>query len=219
MENTKFWDFFNFEAAPLLAARQQTMRQVFEYLDAMSGSVTILETGCTRVRGNWTGDGQSTVLFDKFINTRDEQSTCHAVDINADSVRECRSLVSQRTQVFQQDSVEFLSRFVSELKSKDKTIDLLYLDSFDLDTNYWQPSAIHHLKELAVALRALHPASLVVVDDCPSTGDFILQDNNSINFVTHPKVGGKGRLVAEFADAVGAKCIFSKYQAGWTNLV
>jgi hypothetical protein len=108
---------------------------------------------------------------------------------------------------------------VSEYVTNNQTIDLLYLDSFDLDMTYWQPSAIHHLKELAVAIRALRADSLVVVDDCPSTADFTLEDNNTINFVTSPKIGGKGRLVAEFANSIGAKCIFADYQAGWTNMV
>ena len=128
-------------------------------------------------------------------------------------------MVSQRTKVFQQDSVEFLSTLVGEFALKKETIDLLYLDSFDLDWNFWQPSAIHHLKELSVAVRALRVDSLVVVDDCPSAADFVANENNTINFVTAPRVGGKGRLVAEVASAVGAKCLFAQYQAGWTNIV
>jgi hypothetical protein len=141
------------------------------------------------------------------------------VDINETSVQACRKLVSPRTKVFHQDSVQFLSNLVKEYTAKNQTISILYLDSFDLDMNYWQPSAIHHLKELTVAIRVLNSKSLVVVDDCPSTADFILNENNAIDLVTRPRVGGKGRLVAEFADAVGANCLFSLYQAGWINLV
>ncbi|MCA3159992.1 MAG: hypothetical protein ING36_08240 [Burkholderiales bacterium] len=217
--NSKFWDFFNAEAGPRLARREETFRQMFKYLDELSQPVSIVETGCTRLKGNWAGDGQSTVLFDRYISTRDENPVCLTVDINKNSVQECISLVSQRTQVFQQDSVAFLSKLVSEYVTNNQTIDLLYLDSFDLDMTYWQPSAIHHLKELAVAIRALRADSLVVVDDCPSTADFTLEDNNTINFVTSPKIGGKGRLVAEFANSIGANCIFADYQAGWTNMV
>jgi hypothetical protein len=100
-----------------------------------------------------------------------------------------------------------------------KYIDFLYLDSFDLDWSYWQPSSIHHIKELAIAMRCLRSDFLVVVDDCPQTADFVKQDVNTINFFSPPRVGGKGRLIAEFANAVGARCLFSKYQAGWINLV
>jgi hypothetical protein len=217
--NLKFWEFFNTEVGSLLAHREETFRLMFDYLDNLQSPVTIIETGCTRLKGNWAGDGQSTVLFDRYISTRDETSKCISVDINPNSVQAARGLVSSRTQVIQQDSVAFLSKLVKEYASNNQTIDLLYLDSFDLDMNYWQPSAIHHLKELAVAIRALRVDSLVVVDDCPSTGDFLLQKNNTIDFVTPPRVGGKGRLVAEFANSIGAKCIFAKYQAGWINLI
>lgn len=217
--NTKFWEFFNAEVGSKLAHREETFRQMFEYLDNLSSPVNIVETGCARQKGNWAGDGQSTLLFDRYINTRDNSSICFTVDINENSVRECMNLVSERTKVFQQDSVSFLSKLVSEYAANNQTIDLLYLDSFDLDMNYWQPSAIHHLKELAVAIRALRTDSLIVVDDCPGTANFITHNNNTINFITPPRVGGKGRLVAEFADSIGAKCVFAKYQAGWTHMV
>jgi len=68
-------------------------------------------------------------------------------------------------------------------------------------------------------MRCIRSDFLVVVDDCPQTADFVKQDVNTINFFSPPKVGGKGRLIAEFANAVGARCLFSKYQAGWTNLI
>ncbi len=219
MQTKKFWDFFNNQAAPLLARREHTFRKIFEYLDTFSGPIIIVETGCARLKGNWAGDGQSTVLFDQYINARDENSVCVTVDISEISVRECRSLVSKRTQIFNQDSVRFISKLVKKLTADNKTIDFLYLDSYDLDWNNWQPSAIHHLKELAIAVKALRSDSLVVVDDCTLTADFIPEENNKIDFFTNPRVGGKGRLVAEFADAVGGKCVFAKYQAGWINLV
>jgi hypothetical protein len=219
MKSSEFWKFFDTQAAPRLALREKTFRKIFQYLDSLEGPVRIVETGCTRLKGNWAGDGQSTVIFDKYINLRDSESTCVTVDINEISVQACRELVSPRTKVFKEDSVKFLSNLVKEYVGKNHTISFLYLDSYDIDMNYWQPSAIHHLKELTIAIRVLNSKSLVVVDDCPATADFIPNKDNTLKFVTRPKVGGKGRLVAEFADAVGAKCLFSQYQAGWINIV
>jgi hypothetical protein len=106
-----------------------------------------------------------------------------------------------------------------QISDDQREVAFLYLDSFDLDMNYWQPSAIHHLKELTIAIRALNSESLVVVDDCPVTSDFIVNEDNTLEFITQPRVGGKGRLVSEFADAVGANRLFAQYQAGWINLV
>lgn len=77
--NSKFWDFFNAEAGPRLARREETFRKMFKYLDELSQPVSIVETGCTRLKGNWAGDGQSTVLFDRYISTRDENSVCLTV--------------------------------------------------------------------------------------------------------------------------------------------
>jgi len=217
MTNTEFWDFFNIEAAPLLAHREKTFRQVFTYMDTLSGPVTIVETGCARSAGNWAGDGQSTLLFDRYISSRDPQSSCQTVDISPISVAECRKLVSPRVQVTQDDSVHYLSQLAQQLAASGQKIDLLYLDSFDLDMVYWMPSAIHHLKELAAVMRCIGPQTLVVVDDCPLNADFITGENQQINFVGNPNVGGKGRLIAEFAQACGAKVLFAEYQAGWTG--
>ena len=215
--NTDFWTFFDGEAGPLLAHREKTFRHVFHYLDRLSGPLTIVETGCARRAGNWAGDGQSTVLFDRYISARDQQSSCRTVDISPVSVAECRQLVSSRVEVTQDDSVHYLQQLTVQLVAAKKTIDLLYLDSFDLDMVYWMPSAIHHLKELAAVMRCIGPQTLVVVDDCPLNANFITGENQQIHFVGNPSVGGKGRLIAEFAQACGAKVEFAEYQAGWTG--
>jgi hypothetical protein len=57
--------------------------------------------------------------------------------------------------------------------------------------------------------------TLVAVDDCPLSGQFVPGEGNELQFVGSPSVGGKGCLVAEFAAAAGAKLQFAEYQAGW----
>ncbi len=215
--NTAFWQFFNTEASPQLAHREKTFRQIFEYLDTRSGPLTIVETGCARLAGNWAGDGQSTVMFDRYISNRDEASVCHTVDISPVSVAECRKLVSARVQVTQDDSVHHLWQLAAQFVAQQRKIDLLYLDSFDLDMVYWMPSAMHHLKELAAVMRCIDQDTLVVVDDCPLNANFITGDKQQIHFVGNPSIGGKGRLIADFAQACGAKVQFAEYQAGWTG--
>ena len=215
--SNEFWKFFDTEAGPRLAHRERTFRRIFEHLDLIEGHITIVETGCARLADNWEGDGQSTVIFDKYITCRDGTSSCHSVDINPTSVAECRKLVSQRVEVSQDDSVHYLSLLSRRFLKESKIVDFLYLDSFDLDMTYWYPSAIHHLKELLAVIRCLDAKTLVVVDDCPLNGSFIPSDGNQISFVAKPSVGGKGRLVAEYAEAVGATLVFAEYQAGWTG--
>ncbi len=212
-----FWNFFNSEAAPRLAHRERTFRKMFEYLDQLEGSISIVETGCARLAGNWAGDGQSTVLFDKYITARDEHSVCYTVDINPTSVSECLKLVSHRVSVKQDDSVHYLHELAQKFQKNGQCISLVYLDSFDLDMTYWQPSAIHHLKELAALQTCMNKNTLLVVDDCPLHADFLPVAGNQIQMLGSPSVGGKGRLVAEYAEAIGAKLEFAEYQAGWTG--
>ena len=214
---TFFWDFFNNEAAPKLAHRERTFRKIYEYLDQLEGPITIVETGCARLAGNWSGDGQSTVLFDKYISARDEGSICYTVDLSATSVSECLKLVSERVIVKQDDSVHYLHELAKKFKENGQFISFVYLDSFDLDMTYWQPSAIHHLKELVALQTCIDKKTLLVVDDCPLNVNFLPAPNNQIQMIGHPSVGGKGRLVAEYAAAVGAKIEFAEYQAGWTG--
>jgi len=218
MNATKlFWDFFDNEAAPRLAKREKTFRKVFEYLDQLDGPITIVETGCARLEGNWAGDGQSTILFDKYISARDENSTCYTVDINPASVTECFKLVSHRVTVTQDDSVHYLNQLAKKFKEDKRVISLVYLDSFDLDWIYWQPSAIHHLKELVALQGCINKKTLLVVDDSPQNVNFLPNQSNVIEIFGHPKIGGKGTLVAEYAATIGAKLEFSGYQAGWTG--
>lgn len=212
-----FWDFFNKEAAPRLAHRERTFRKVFEYLDQLDGPITIVETGCARLAGNWSGDGQSTLLFDKYISARDENSICFTVDINPTSVSECLKLVSPRVNVTLDDSVHYLHELAIKFKENGQFISFVYLDSFDLDMVYWQQSAIHHLKELCALQPCINKKTLLVVDDCPLNVNFLPAQNNQIHMIGNPSVGGKGRLVSEYAEAIGAKLEFAEYQAGWTG--
>jgi hypothetical protein len=216
-KSIEFWNFFNQEAAGPLGVREKTFRKIFEYLDQISHPLIIVETGCARSPGNWQGDGQSTVLFDKYISLRDAESVVYSVDISPNAIARAKQSVSPRVQFTQDDSVKFLKQLAGRLADESKTIDMLYLDSFDLDWVYWYPSAVHHLKELCAAMRSIRKDTLVAVDDSPLDGPFITQSPSQLHFVSAPTVGGKGRLVAEFATACGAKLEFSEYQAAWSG--
>jgi hypothetical protein len=212
MTTKDFWTWFDQTAAPNLALREISFRKVFEYLDTVPGDITIVETGCTRQPGNWSGDGQSTILFDHYVQERSRKSRVYSVDINPESVRLCQGLVSPAVSVTAQDSVAYLNQL------QINNINLLYLDSFDVDWINWYPSAAHHLKEIAAVRSKITPATMVVVDDCPRLSLLTTDINSQYNVVADHGVGGKGRLVAEFAQAVGARLEFSHYQAGWTGL-
>jgi len=212
----EFWKYFEAEAHPKLAQRQPTLRYVFEHLDRKNGAVFIVETGCVRQAGNWAGDGQSTILFDRFVSQW-PGSVMHSVDIDPSATALCRTLVSSGTQVHTGDSVPFLRQLARRPPEGFAAADLLYLDSYDVDFDAPHPSALHHMKELVAASRLIGPGTLVVVDDAPREAVFI-QSGNEIGLLTEPRVSGKGKYVADYARSLGLAPVFSGYQAGWLGL-
>jgi Glycosyltransferase family 9 (heptosyltransferase) len=205
MRSESFWAWFDAEARPKLAVRAETFARAFEYLDTREGPITILETGCIRNPGDWEGDGQSTILFDRYARHRgdvkfasvdsDHRSVCIAID-HTDS---------DFTRIFCNDSIHFLAR-----TPPNPPLDLLYLDSFDFEMDDPIPSALHHLKELYAALPLIGPDTLVMVDDSPISLDGTPSGTMRIT--------GKGRLVAEYAAEYGATLQFAHYQVGWTGM-
>lgn len=59
------------------------------------------------MRGNWSGDGQSTFLLDAFVTTRCGWLT--SIDINMDSIDTARRACSHSTQLVINDSVAALN--------------------------------------------------------------------------------------------------------------
>ncbi len=212
---SEFWSFFDGEVAPRLALRANTFRKMFEHLDRLDTPINIIETGCARFKDDWT-DGQSTMLFDKYIHHHAAESKLYSVDINKAATDYARTFIGPKTILTTDDSVKYLAKLTADFLANGRTADLVYLDAHDLDWHYWYPSAAHHLMELCAVSRILRKDTLVVVDDCAHSASFV-RTNNNINFITPPIIGGKGRLVAEFAARIGAKVEFSEYQAGWSG--
>jgi tetratricopeptide (TPR) repeat protein len=203
-----FWTWFDAEAAPKLGegfsgGRDKTFRKMFEHLDKVKGPVHIVETGCVEDPDNWSGNGCSTILFDRYARSR-PGSTVRSVDIIPDKVEAAKQWVNGVTDIRCGDSVDVMRTFVDE----GRKIDLLYLDASHFYWNHPVPSAHHHLNELMAAMPMLKPSTLVAVDDSPAIMDSFLC----------LQVGGKGEMVARYAFSVGADLEFLEYQAGWTNV-
>jgi len=218
--DSDFYKWFN-NIAPKLDQREISFRKVFKYLDSQPTPIIIVETGCLRVKDNFL-DGQSTLLFDKYTLSRGEQSKVYTVDINPNSTKVCKQVVSNNVEITTDDSVRYLNNLASNfLKNKTK-VSMFYLDSFDVDWRYTYPSAAHHLKELTSIMRLLNNDTLIVVDDSPAFGNLTQTENESnptwkILNSPAPSIGGKGFLVHEYAKHVGAKLFFSHYQTAWKN--
>jgi hypothetical protein len=217
MRSHDFWNYFDQIARPKLAQRADTFSKVFSYLNGFGRPITIVETGCVREKDSWEGDGQSTILFDRYAEFH-PGSIVFSVDIDATAAALCRSLVRPEVHIHTGDSVAFLKSLAENPPFAGKSIDLLYLDSYDVNLQYPVPSATHALKELLVSLPLLSSETLVVVDDSPMSFLGLANPDRSITMIDAPRIGGKGHLIGEFANQIGGKVYFNGYQCGWLGL-
>jgi|TARA_R110002012_G_scaffold312025_2_gene522076 hypothetical protein len=184
--------------------RATSLSMVFEILDEKKNKdFFIVETGCMRADHGQLAlgdDGASTYIFDDFINYYDGEVA--SVDINPDNVAHAQKMVSDKTQVYCSDSVEFLWNIPAKRK-----IDLLYLDSFDFEPEDPIPSQKHHLKELTAVMKNLRKGSIIMVDDNLNTPEF--------EWFTKIAQGGKAGFVKEFMKDIGAELLLDEYQIIW----
>ena len=192
-----FIDKYNSEYAPNLSQRAATFRAMFIYLlNKQQKFHYIIETGT--VHGTHSNirkrmaEGYSTVLFSEFV--KEHNGKVLSIDINAEHCEISRKLCNNSVQVdiITDDSVEYLWKF-----KPSHPIDLVYLDSFDLDANNPHPSAFHHIKEFLAIERHLQNGALIVVDD--HVDDEI----------------GKGTYIQQFFKNIGLTPFFKDYQIGW----
>ena len=178
--------------------RADNFLRVFEILENSNKSFfNIIETGTTRRDHghlSFGDDGASTYIFDQFINFYNGELL--SVDINKDNVNYANSVTSDKTRVFCEDSVKFLWGL-----PKNQNIDLLYLDSFDIEKQNPHPSQLHHIKELCSVIDKLKSETIIIVDDHDA-------------FFTGGKIG-KGTYVKGFMKDIGADIIFENYQIGF----
>ncbi|MBI1943063.1 MAG: hypothetical protein HYS35_05295 [Betaproteobacteria bacterium] len=209
MAGRSFLPVFDAEYADKLGLRSETLRKAFEILEAMDkGRYSIVETGCAR-KDDWYGDGQSTLLFDRFVNHWD--GAVRTVDIDPLACERLRARVSGKVTISCGDSVAYLR---SLLGNEELHVDLLYLDSYDLDWRNPHPAALHHLHELCAVMPLLAGGTLVMVDDTARNQAFITLKGREM--VVHDfGVAGKGGYVAEFFAKIGCAPVIEGYQHGW----
>jgi hypothetical protein len=168
---TKRWDAFSLIAEKLLSRR----------------AINIVETGCVRQENNWGGDGQSTVVWSWLARqTGGKVSTC---DINKSHCNTAAFLAPDAV-IYNMDSITFLRGYYAA-----ESIDLLYLDSYDLTDDY--RAALHHIGELASVYERLPSGCLIAVDDCVS------EDR------------GKHVYVEAFLDSIGVAPLIRSHVTVW----
>ena len=175
--------------------RADNFLKIFRILEKKKRFYNIVETGCMRSDHGvfaFGDDGASTLIFDLFVNFYN--GSVFSVDINKKNVFHAKKLVSNKTKIYKMDSVKFLWNLPKKFP-----IDLLYLDSFDLDLNNPHPSSLHHIKELCAVIKNLNN-TIIVVDD---------------HKVSSNQISSKGAYVKDFMLNIGAKLLFENYQIGF----
>ena len=151
---------------------------------------TIVETGTSRHGSrNCAGDGCSTVIFAEWATNHG--AAVYSVDINPQAIQSAMNALP----IYYQESVNFITGdSVNFLFNFEKTIDFLYLDSYDFEVSKPMPSQLHHFREIVAAYPWLTPDSIVMIDDCD---------------LPH---GGKGKLAIKYLLDHGWVVFKSGYQ-------
>ena len=138
--------------------RYETFYTAFELLQQLPNH-NIIETGCVRMKDDW-GAGYSTVLFGEFCKIYGGKVI--TIDNSENHMNICKKL----TENLSNNIIYIVNDSLLELEHTSFKIDLLYLDSMDIDLNGDRlPSQIHNLLEFKVAEKFLHDKSIVLIDD------------------------------------------------------
>ena len=172
--------------------RAQGFRVIFELLlDHRDRDFAIVETGSTRRPDNWK-DGNSGVLFADFV--RMQGGFVHSVDIDPCAVESANRWIDPRYHhATCEDSVSWLSR-----QSNLESVDLFYLDSWDVDWQDDLASAQHHLQEFRAIEPYLKSGCVVAIDD----NAWLLDGRRT----------GKGRMIVEYLADRRIMPIYDGYQ-------
>jgi hypothetical protein len=124
--------------------------------------INIVETGCIRsINPNSKfGDGWSTINWEYYA--KNTNSRVFVVDISQDNIGNAKQIVpeSEYVKYTVSDSIEYLKNF-------DKTIDVLYLDSYDYSGTEENIARCHNhsLNEVKAAWDKLNPHCYILIDD------------------------------------------------------
>lgn len=197
-------DFYN-DVRSKLNHRMEGFDYIFQYFVDVENPL-IVETGCAREMDNYEGDGQSSLLFDKFI--KQYGGEFHTIDISKESTDYCKSrMTSSNSIVYTNDSITQLKILNHRFQQENRKLDFLYLDSFDAprdDPELVQQSALHHLYELLTIAPSIKSGALIGVDDN------WIEEKDGKNYLM-----GKGQLVFDYMQKSNRPLVQGGYQLFW----
>lgn len=153
-------------------------------------SAIIVETG-TSAYGT-----DSSRLFNSYIENYG--GLFYSIDIRKQAKRDLLFQHSQNSKFLTGDSVQLLGEL--SRSNEISSVDLVYLDSWDVDWFQPQLSAQHGLDEFLAIEATLKPGSVLVIDDTPKSLRWIPLEAHEIAHEfkeTHGVLPGKGALVIQ----------------------
>jgi trans-aconitate methyltransferase len=173
-----------------LMHRQETVSSMVEYFAsvAATGLNQIIETGTARQKGNWSGDGQSTLIWDWLAHQIPNVKVL-SIDLDPIAIETVRAQ-TKKVEFLTGDSIQHLPSLPVEIISH---VGLLYLDSMDWDFERGYISACHHLVELQSVWDRLPVGCMIAVDDVHGDNqgkhvaiqEFMIERNISPKFKGH----------------------------------
>lgn len=199
---------FNFEEfikpyesdAPKGDSRRTFYEYATNYLVSLNRPILVIETGTM-----WSSQGAFTMVFADLIKnwTGGKIITIDISEHHLNLSKENTKKYSDVIEYILSDSVGYLSSFEDK-----ERIDLLYLDSYDLDVLDPIPSQIHHLRELLAVYGKLKSEVIIGVDDNLLPGCWLewkLPNGQVQIFEAGNEIVGKGTLVDRFLRDQGWK--------------
>lgn len=221
----------------VLDMRKDSFYAVFDLLLKMEkSSYNIIETGTTQGFNHWMESGQSTLMWDRFVNTGGRSGGVISIDLDKNGCERARRITSDKVKVINGDSVETLKNLAAMMEETGETVDVIYLDSWDVTTENWEGGnggddapALHAFRELEAILPMLSAGGIVLVDDNMienlSSAEEIRElfyeferEQPGRPWVYDESVGvrGKGRLVKEYMDGrLDCKRFYYGWQMAW----
>lgn len=153
-EDTNSYEMFSNKSGINKHINYLTFKKLFEEMKELKNPY-ILESGIA------SAGTHSTYLFNEYV--KKYGGFFWSVDINKQLVDRHRGNMCPATQLICDDSVSF---FTNWSKTHD-TVDVIYLDSYDLDFYSPQPSANHGLAEYNSLIPVIKKNTLLLIDDTP----------------------------------------------------
>jgi hypothetical protein len=150
----------------------------------------IVETG-TSAYG--TDSSRIFDIFAKMFN-----GYFYSVDINEYPSKRLRITKSKRSKFYIMDSVDFLKKFGP--LTEHKTVDLFYLDSWDIDWENPLQSSLHGRNEMDAIKPYIKQGTVLMIDDTPNSLKWIPVENRATAVEFKKEFGvlpGKGAFFAE----------------------